>query len=553
MCEMAKGDDKMSECERLMNDLSENYIGKIFYFCLRKTGDEYSAEDLTQDIALSVLSGLRRGVVPDSFSAYVWQIARNRYSKWAERKHKRSDLQVNADISDYEISDGETLYDEYVRREDISLLRRELAFISHEYRNIVVAYYIDDRSIKDIAASLSLPEGTVKSKLFRARNILKEGMNMAREFGKLSYKPEDIRFIKNGMDGHNGEPWSIVNRKLCKNILLAAYRTPSTAEELAIELGIALPYMEDELNMLVEATLMKKNRDKYETSFIIVSGDAQDKIAHSLKMITPKLTNAIIDALEYRTSCLNSRGVVWHRGFQDYEDMKWTMLMRMADSVSGKAKYKADSDMGYKNVNGDCTPRPNGGRWDIVGKEEYRGKCPDFVGRHGRGNETGDFWHYKFNYMGILDQTPGFLYENESATLLSVIENDTDGLFQNVLEDLTSYGYLKKSDNGYVPTFAVFNGDPDKLLNEEESAKYKNLCDKAINIVAEHYKLCCDVIRAEIPEFMRDNDQQIEFTCSTIMSIRGAVLEGALDAGYIYYGGGKTEAKDRMLGAYLVV
>ncbi len=68
----------MSECERLMNDLSENYMGKIFYFCLRKTGDEYSAEDLTQDIALSVLSELRRGVIPYSFSAYVWQIARNR-------------------------------------------------------------------------------------------------------------------------------------------------------------------------------------------------------------------------------------------------------------------------------------------------------------------------------------------------------------------------------------------------------------------------------------------------------------------------------------------
>ncbi len=543
----------MRECERLMNDFSENYMEKVFYFCLRKTGDEYCAEDLTQDIALSVLSELRHGVIPDNFSAYVWQIARNRYSKWAERKHKKADFQASADIGDYEISNGETLYDEYVHREDISLLQRELAFISHEYRNIVVAYYIDDRSVKDIAAALSLPEGTVKSKLFRARNILKEGMNMAREFGKLSYKPEDIRFIKNGNDGNDGTPWTIVNRKLCKNILLAAYRTPSTAKELAIELGVALPYMEDELNMLVDATLMKKNGNKCETSFIIVSADAQDNIAKDLKRIAPELTNAIIDALEYRTSCLNSRGVEWHRGFQDYEDMKWTMLMRMADSISGKAEDKANSDMGYKNGNSGCTPRPNGGRWDIIGKEEYRGKCPDFVGRHGRDNETGDFWHYKFNYMGIRDQTPEFLYDNEIATLLSVIENYTEGLFQNVLEYLTNYGYLKKNGYGYIPTFAVFNGDTDKLLNDDESAEYKKLCDKAINIVSEHYKLCCDVIRAEIPEFMRDNAHQIEFACSTIMSIRGAVLEEALHTKYINYGGGKTEARDRMLGAYLVI
>ena len=79
---------------------------------------------------------------------------------------------------------------------------------------------------------------------------------MAREFGKLSYNPENISFINNGLYGANGEPWNYISRSLCKNILLAAYRTPSTAEELAMEVGVALPYMEEELRGLVDVTLM---------------------------------------------------------------------------------------------------------------------------------------------------------------------------------------------------------------------------------------------------------------------------------------------------------
>ena len=82
--------------------------------------------------------------------------------------------------------------------EQTALLRRELAFIKSDYRSIVVAYYIENKSTREIALSLSLPANTVKSRLLRARQILKEGIDMAREFGKLSYSPENIAFVMNG-------------------------------------------------------------------------------------------------------------------------------------------------------------------------------------------------------------------------------------------------------------------------------------------------------------------------------------------------------------------
>ena len=174
-------------CNRLIHEFAENYMGKLFYFCLRKTGDPNEAEDLTQDIALNVLTALEKGSVPESFSAWVWQIARNRYSVWADEKHKRHALVTGSDASDYEIEDDSPgVLDEMIHAEQIALLRRELAFIKSIYRNVVVSYYLDGKSIRDIAASMSLSVSAVEQRLFRARKILKEGMDMAREFGSRS-------------------------------------------------------------------------------------------------------------------------------------------------------------------------------------------------------------------------------------------------------------------------------------------------------------------------------------------------------------------------------
>ena len=251
--------------DRLVNEFAENYMEKLFYFCLKKTGSHIEAEDLTQDIALQIITALNKGTIPTSFSAWVWQIARNRYCVWAKEKHSRNESVTGSDISDYEIKDeSENILDEMIRTEQLALLRRELAFIKSDYRNIVVAYYIENKNVREIASTLSLPTNTVKSRLLRSRQILKEGVDMAREFGKLSYNPENVAFVMNGMVGKSGEPWNYISRSLCKNILLAAYRTPSTAEELAMEVGVALPYMEEELSALVEATLMKKNGNRYE-------------------------------------------------------------------------------------------------------------------------------------------------------------------------------------------------------------------------------------------------------------------------------------------------
>ena len=92
--------------DKLINEFSESYVEKIFYFCLKKTGNPNDADDLTQDIAFQIIMALNKGTIPNNFSAWIWQIARNRYSVWAKEKHNRNESVTDTDVYDCEIEDS---------------------------------------------------------------------------------------------------------------------------------------------------------------------------------------------------------------------------------------------------------------------------------------------------------------------------------------------------------------------------------------------------------------------------------------------------------------
>lgn len=119
--------------ENLIQHFADDYFEKLYYFCLKKTSNANEAEDLTQETAVAVIHELRKGTVPNNFPAWVWQIARNKYALWADRKNKRNNTLSGGGIDDgvLEIADIENgVDDDLLLQEDYNLLRRELAFIS---------------------------------------------------------------------------------------------------------------------------------------------------------------------------------------------------------------------------------------------------------------------------------------------------------------------------------------------------------------------------------------------------------------------------------------
>ena len=536
--------------EKLLAEFTEEYMEKIFYFCLKKTDSNFEAEDLTQDIAINVFCEINKGTVPVCFSAWIWQIVRNRYSVWAKKKHLQTESVINEDISECDIiDDSSNMIDGIIKEEQLSLLRRELAFIKDEYRNILVSYYIDDMSVRQISENVSLPVETVKKRLQRARNILKEGMNMAREFGKLSYKPERMRFTHVGNIGSKGEPLCYLNRLLCSNLLLAAYRAPSTAEDLAMEVGVALPYTEQELEQLVSATLMRKNGNKYETNFMIISADAQNKINNHLRSISGELTSKLIQVTELLIKTFDRIKPGWY-GTQPYEDAKWALLLSLFDDgfvLSGELlPYK-----NYYHVS-NRTVRPNNGQWDILGMELCDTPMIP-IGKNGNQN----FRQYKFFFNNIAEQTPEFLSDDEVKVLNFIAKQEDYAKYTTELANLEKYGYIKKNENGYSLAIVVLdsNGIDDiteeqfnEFISTEDQDKAGELSDDIRALLLKQKAFSTEQILNEIPEFLKNDSKLIEFACNTITPFQGAIIEEAFKQGYLHYD--ENEPK-RILGAFL--
>lgn len=394
-----------------IREYTGQYMEKVFYFCLKKTGSVQDAEDLASDISLCIFAELGKGVLPEHFSAWVWQIARNRYSRWADAKHKRAERFSGTDIEECQAPADGTVEEQYIRSEEKALLRRELAFISADYRNVLVAYYIEDTPIRDVAQRLGLTVEAVKKRLIRARKILRGGMDMAREFGIKSYNPEEVSFAASG-EQSSGLPWSAIDRKIPKNILLQASNNPSTVEELSVELGVAAPYMEEEVERLVKATLLKKLGDKrYVTNFFIEDGECQLKVYAAQRKDSKErseLADRIAQELLPRVRELGMAG----DHISDM-DIKWWLVTYVIDCCIKKVD-------GYQLEWPDR--RENGETWGIIGYESVRLPERCFTGHSGCGTGVAMFWKYEFDDYNMWKRAGG-MGAREAQLLADVLKN----------------------------------------------------------------------------------------------------------------------------------
>jgi len=483
--------------EKLISVFSSDYLEKLFYFCLKKTGSRQEAEDLSSDIALNIISQLKKGIIPDRFSAWVWKIARNRYCFWSNKKHIRNNSVSSVVSSENmdDIEDDNDFESALVHGEDLKLLRRELSFISKDYRDIIVAYYIDDLKVRTISQMLNLPENTVMSKLHRSRKILKEGMNMAREFGIRSYKPENVGLSSTGHQP-SGLPWNAVGRQLPKNILLQANNNPSTIEELAVELGIAMPYMEEEVKILENAELLKEVNGKYVTNFFIADKECQLEV-YNLQCKNSKERGRLLnEIMTDKIREIRNIGIIGETISDN--DFKWMLIPIILSYIWDK---KFDISKAFK--------RKDGGNWGFMGFEQHNLTGDDIsMGHNGRCGKKGEMWSYSYSGYDIGGDI-NKVWEIEGMHidfLLDIMKNkrgeDSFTELEKTMWELIKC-FTRSDKNGYiVPNIAVFTADTkqkmyDIIKSHEKYAQFENMIYGLFDDTEEILKKCSNPVLHE--------------------------------------------------------
>lgn len=245
------------------DELITEYLPKIYGFSISKCFHYDETEDLCADIVSELYRSLLAADEIHNIDGYVWRISMYVFSKFVSSKKKHQGISING----LELPFQDTYVADEEEEEQLTRLRREIAFLTKVRREIVYSYYYKNKSIAAISSAMHLPIGTVKWHLNKARNSLKEGVKMERKIGKLGLHPiKAARIGHSGNPGPNGGPEYYLNDSLNLNIVYSVYFTPRTKEEIAEELGVTPVFIEDKIDLLESnGFLVRKAGNRFTT------------------------------------------------------------------------------------------------------------------------------------------------------------------------------------------------------------------------------------------------------------------------------------------------
>ncbi len=158
-----------------------NIHGKdIYNFCRQLTQDKEQADELYQDTFLKALELCDKIDQENSPKSYLLSIAtklwKNRRRKFAWRKRivTMENYQDEVDLEATLRDNVQTPEDHLMEKENLKMVIRAVNHLKAEYRVPMYLCYAFEMSLKEISQILKLPEGTVKSRLFKGRNDVKQ-------------------------------------------------------------------------------------------------------------------------------------------------------------------------------------------------------------------------------------------------------------------------------------------------------------------------------------------------------------------------------------------
>lgn len=268
--------------DQQVSELLLQNLTTIYGWAFARLYDKEKVEDLASEIVCEILASAKNLKNKGAFWGFAWKIAENTFRKFIRKEALRQQLEQAEDVYGlfpeqsvgvYGISPEQELTEREEKNENLFLLRRELSLLTKMRREVCVAYYVDNKSCSQIAEEQNISVEMVKYHLFKTRKLLKEGIGMTRALGEKSYNPGTFRLDFWGDRNRYG---NLFKRKLPGAILLAAYDVPMSAEELSVELGVAMPYLEEEIEILEAADVLVKKGSKYQTNLVIIT-DAYEK------------------------------------------------------------------------------------------------------------------------------------------------------------------------------------------------------------------------------------------------------------------------------------
>lgn len=169
----------LAGCKPSFEELMKKYNKKIFGFIYRMVRDDEVAVELTQDFFIKIYNVLNKYNFEYKFSTWAYRICYNLVIDYVRKNQTYVDSLDDDSVSPKQMLESEN----YVGEDGFEILAREelrdyvwsvVDSIPIKYRELILLRYLQGLKYDEIASVTELPVGTVKNRIFKAKEILKK-------------------------------------------------------------------------------------------------------------------------------------------------------------------------------------------------------------------------------------------------------------------------------------------------------------------------------------------------------------------------------------------
>jgi len=171
--------------ERAFRELIDAHRDRVFNITYRMLGNRAEAEDVTQEVFISVFKTIESFREESKFSTWLYRVTVNHCKnriKYLARRHDRDrdELDETSQATNGAVSGAPVRAAQpdkaLASMQMEKLLQQAIADLDEDQRAVVILRDVEDLSIEEICEITNLPDGTVKSRLHRARLVLRKKM-----------------------------------------------------------------------------------------------------------------------------------------------------------------------------------------------------------------------------------------------------------------------------------------------------------------------------------------------------------------------------------------
>ena len=491
----------MKPIKSLFEQITDDYSIIILNWAIKKTGNRPDGEDLAQEVLYQILSFVNGKTKIEKLDNLIWKIAHYTWCNRIRRIKKDADIISLDGSNNIYITEERDYINEFIDNEELKnkfeILKRKISDLSKTQREIIIAYYLENLSVSDIASKSGVNKSAVKWHLFDARKKIKENFNVNNNLNII--KPGRLSLGTSGQVSPGGSDTRRINESLTKqNICLLCYsKNGKSINELSEITGIPKPYLEYDLDWLVDREFLIFENKKYITNFGIIDARHAVEIRDIYIKSKENYYQKIIDYINSHEQDI--RNIGFHGCDFDWNKLLWSVLTLylryFSESEPLKTLKKSDeydlrkdggryfinafdvSDNQLLNVKSILSePVSNPEKWqgingiwcnwsESVSEFRSNGKLEDF---------------YATYWLGI------YIFSGNSSTITKNI--DAQKIWRKILSDLSNNNFsisgmhddekeliatavkeniIKKDGEKYMPMFTIFTVEQFRRLYSE--------------------------------------------------------------------------------------